>query len=473
MSSSSPSAAGFESLERETDGESLDVEGTIPEWLSGRLLRTGPAKFEVGDETYNHWFDGLAMLHRFGLRDGDVSYRNRFLRSGAFEDATAEERIVRSEFGTDPCRSIFGRIMSFFSQKPVDNGNVNVAAYGDAYVSMTETPFPIAFDPDTLKTLGPVPATENPDADMSTAHPVVDRDAGRAINVTLAFGRTSSYGVVERDFASGDRRLLREIETDDPSYLHSFGVTDEYVVLAGFPLVFDTMALLLRSGTFADALEWKPELGTRFWAVQRSDGELAGQWRGPARFGFHHVNAFEVDGELQVDVAAYDDATIVDDLYLDRLRSADTTGPPAGHLERFHLPLDGSSVDVSRRSDTRIELPRIDDRRATRDYRYVWGGGQRKPDNFIDQIVRIDIDSGDAETWHQPGCYPGEPVFVERPDAAGEADGVLLTVVLDAERDSSFLAVLDAESLDEVGRARVPHHIPFQFHGNFYSEETS
>ena len=26
-----------------------------------------------------HWFDGFAMLHRFGIADGEVSYANRFL----------------------------------------------------------------------------------------------------------------------------------------------------------------------------------------------------------------------------------------------------------------------------------------------------------------------------------------------------------------------------------------------------------
>ena len=55
----------------------------MPAWLSGALLRTGPAKFDVGSATVNHWFDGLAMLHRFGFADGQVTYPNRFLRSEA------------------------------------------------------------------------------------------------------------------------------------------------------------------------------------------------------------------------------------------------------------------------------------------------------------------------------------------------------------------------------------------------------
>jgi beta,beta-carotene 9',10'-dioxygenase len=42
---------------------------------------------------------------------------------------------------------------------------------------------------------------------------------------------------------------------------------------------------------------------------------------------------------------------------------------------------------------------------------------------------------------------------------------VILSVVLDALTARSHLLVLDARSLAEVARARVPHHIPFGFHG--------
>jgi beta,beta-carotene 9',10'-dioxygenase len=58
-------------------------------------------------------------------------------------------------------------------------------------------------------------------------------------------------------------------------------------------------------------------------------------------------------------------------------------------------------------------------------------------------------------------------VFVARPDAEHEDDGVLLSVVLDGSADSSFLLVLNAADLTEVARAQAPHHIPFSFHGQF------
>ena len=41
---------GFSTLEQETVLDQLTVTGELPSWLGGSLLRTGPAKFEVGEQ---------------------------------------------------------------------------------------------------------------------------------------------------------------------------------------------------------------------------------------------------------------------------------------------------------------------------------------------------------------------------------------------------------------------------------------
>ena len=55
-----------------------------------------------------------------------------------------------------------------------------------------------------------------------------------------------------------------------------------------------------------------------------------------------------------------------------------------------------------------------------------------------------------AATWSEEGCYPGEGVFAGRPGRTAEDDGVVLSVVLDAPRGTSFLLVLDAATFTEV-----------------------
>lgn len=50
------------------------LKGTIPSWLGGSLLRMGPGLFEVGDEPLYHLFDGQALMHKFDLKNGQVTY---------------------------------------------------------------------------------------------------------------------------------------------------------------------------------------------------------------------------------------------------------------------------------------------------------------------------------------------------------------------------------------------------------------
>src|SRR5215213_1856494 len=147
-------AVGMRSLEQEVERVALPVEGALPPWLTGSLVRTGPARFEVGERSVRHWFDGLAMLHRFGFADGAVTYSNQFLHSRAFEHAERTGEIGYSEFATDPCRSIFGRAQAAFSPKLTDNASVNVVRLGGETLALTETPLPVAFEAGTLETLG-------------------------------------------------------------------------------------------------------------------------------------------------------------------------------------------------------------------------------------------------------------------------------------------------------------------------------
>jgi carotenoid cleavage dioxygenase-like enzyme len=460
---------GFDTLEAEVDLDSLPVEGRIPEWLTGTLLRNGPAKFEVGDRPLRHWFDGLAMLHKFSFGGGRVSYANRFLRTRAYREAE-QGRTSYREFATDPCRSIFKRAATLFRPEFTDNCNVNLARLGDEYVAMTETPLPVAFDPETLEALG---VAFEPPGLHATAHPHHDRKSDELIAYVTHFGLRSEY----RIFAQRDRHRQRRIASkhvSEPSYMHSFALTERHAVLVAFPLVVNPLKLALSDRPFIENYEWKPELGTQILVFDRERGELRGVYEAEPRFSFHHINAFEDGSELVLDLAAYDDASIVDALYLERVRS----GPPPltalARPLRYRVSLEGGSVVEEQLSEAILELPQIDYReRNGRPYRYVYGSGAkddgREPD-FLAELVKIDVETGDVLSWFEPGAYPGEPVFVPAQRLGRREDeGVLLSVVFDGCNQSSFLLVLDAANLAELGRARVLHHIPFGFHGHYFS----
>lgn len=97
--------------------------GEIPAWINGSLLRNGPGSIKVGNMTYNHLFDAAALLHRFNICEGKVTYQCRFLKSDSYKKNLAANRIVVSEFGTscvpDPCQSIFERYVESVSLEPI------------------------------------------------------------------------------------------------------------------------------------------------------------------------------------------------------------------------------------------------------------------------------------------------------------------------------------------------------------------
>jgi beta,beta-carotene 9',10'-dioxygenase len=132
--------SGFTSLDTEIDVEDLPVHGTIPGWLRGTLTRNGPAHYEAGQKSFQHWFDGQAMLHRFAVADGRVSYRNRFLRTKSSRMAREEGRIGFREFATDPCRSTFARLFTSIDDTPTPNASVNVVPMNGGYAARCSRP---------------------------------------------------------------------------------------------------------------------------------------------------------------------------------------------------------------------------------------------------------------------------------------------------------------------------------------------
>jgi carotenoid cleavage dioxygenase-like enzyme len=294
----------------------------------------------------------------------------------------------------------------------------------------------------------------------------MERANGGMINYAAKLGRVSHYRFFTVDPDASKPRVLCSLPVKEPAYMHSFGLTERWLVLAEFPLVVNPLALALSGRPYIENYRWKPELGTRFTLVDRRTGEATSGFEADACFAFHHVNAYEDGEEIVVDLCAFADASVIEDFYLDRLR--DGRKPLATpELTRFRLRPSDRSVRRERLSEVGLELPRINYGRCNeRPYRYVWGNGDG-PSGWLEQIVKIDTTDGAALSWTEDGCYPGEPVFVARPEAGAEDDGVLLSVVLDAAAETSFLLLLDAADLSELARAHVPHHIPFSFHGQF------
>lgn len=462
----SSAAGGFAELDEELTLDSIEVAGQLPDWLVGELVRVTPAKFELaGGHRLRHWFDGLAMLHRFAFTGGRVSYANRFLRSDSYERAR-EGKGIGTGFATDPCRSIFKRVQSLFSPAFTDNANVNLMRLGERYIAMTETPLQVEFDPETLATLGHPAAAPG---QVTTAHPHYDAERGEAVSYAVRMGARSTYRVYATA-AHDQQRVLAQVPVREPAYMHSFAMTERYAILTETPLLVNPLTLAAGGRTFIESYRWRPERGTRFLVIDRHDGSVRMTAKAEPFFCFHHVNAWEEDdGGVVVDLVAFEDSSVIDNLYIDRLRE----GSPAtaSQLRRYRIRPGEPRAHAEVLLDRTIELPRIDYARVNmKPHRVVYAVGMRpeEPD-WLNEIVKFDLRDRTLSAWHEPGCYPGEPVFVGRPGRDREDDGAVLSVVFDSSTARSFLLVLDASTFEERARATVPHQVPLGFHGQFMS----
>ena len=257
------------------------------------------------------------------------------------------------------------------------------------------------------------------------------------------------------------RRGVRE-----PAYMHSFGLSERWIVLAEFPYVVNPLRLAFSGRPYIENYRWKPELGTRFTLIDRATGEAVGPFETDPFFGFHHVNAYEDGDEVVVDICVFEDA-------------ADRRGPlpraaacrqagrraraaplPDPARRRCRSPMSAWSRTASTcRGSTTAAATSVPTATsgASASTTAAGSAGSSRPTSR----------RRETKSWSEPGCFAGEPVFVAAPDAEGEDEGVLLSVVLDSERGGSFLLVLDAQTLEELARAEAPHHIPFGFHGQF------
>lgn len=73
------------------------------------------------------------------------------------------------------------------------------------------------------------------------------------------------------------------------------------------------------------------------------------------------------------------------------------------------------------------------------------------------QLCKLNVQDQTVVTWKESSdLFPGECVFIPRPGAVDEDDGVVLSIVLSAnESRSHFLLILDGRTFQEIARADI------------------
>jgi carlactone synthase/all-trans-10'-apo-beta-carotenal 13,14-cleaving dioxygenase len=117
-----------------------------------------------------------------------------------------------------------------------------------------------------------------------------------------------------------------------------------------------------------------------------------------------------------------------------------------------------------------IELPAINNSFSGRRHQFVYAAAAKRPSNCWNALIKADVVHGTVKMWYEAGAVCWEPLFVPRPGAVEEDDGVVLSVLMQADGKSALL-VLDGESFSEIARAVLPYGLSNGFHGCFVPEE--
>uniref|UniRef100_A0A023GD01 Putative beta beta-carotene n=1 Tax=Amblyomma triste TaxID=251400 RepID=A0A023GD01_AMBTT len=480
------------------------VNGEIPPWLKGSFLVNGPGQASVGPDRYRHAFDGLALLREFTVSDGRAWYRHRFLQSETFRRNQLSGRIVVSEFGTagseDPCKGALERFISRYSlvEDFTDNALVNVTPIGDQLCAMTESPYLHRINASTLDTMGRIDLRNLASLHTIAAHPHTYEGytyllgtrftPPRPKYVLLRFPNSEEMSGCESILENA--RVMTEVPLKSqlyPSYIHSFAVTQNWIVLIEQSLIISLPRLLLskpmQTHGFVSCMQFDNKRRARFHVIDRKTGALhLTNIETEPLFVFHHINAFEQnDGsEVVVDVCAYDDDAFIRSMYLDH--DSRTPNTRFGQVRRFVLDLEGGCSSSSPRlthpvrcysqGGLRGEMPRINELYNGRRYRYAYLLSQADEDDRKEDIFlsKLDLDSGDWLRWQCADWVPSEPVMVPKPGSEVEDDGVLLSPLVHASDECQrALLVLDAASFRQLAFVRffTDCAAPATFHGCF------
>ena len=465
----------------ETVRDELDVglrpaEGALPSALRGVLYRNGPGKMEAHGTKYDHPFDGDGMVTRFEFADGEVHYRNRFVRTAEYVAEERAGRMLYRSFGTNLPG---GLRKNLFRLRFKNAANTSVVHHGGKLLALWEGGLPHRLDPVTLATLGPhdydgrlqnrtsrFGRLLSPHLPFS-AHPKIDERTGELVNFGTLAGRANQL-VAYRVGRDGVMAPPTFTPLPRLSFVHDFVLTPRYAVYFLPAVSFRVAATLLGFASPAASLGVTGAARGTILLVPR-DGGPAIEAASEDGFVFHFANGFEdEEGRVVLDgmrMATLPAASALADFFAGR-----PVELPATHPTRFVVDPMRRSITRTRLTETRADLPTIDPRVAGRPYRYFWAiaGQPGAPHPFFHHVIRFDHATGEAgEVRRDFGeDLPGEPLFVPAP-GGDEGAGWVLVLVYRVREHRTDLYVLAADTLATVCRLELPHHVPPGFHGTW------
>jgi carotenoid cleavage dioxygenase-like enzyme len=447
-------SGNFLPVAREVNAEDLRVvAGRIPSDLNGAYMRNGPNPL-FKPISYTYPIDGDGMIHAVFLNNGKARYRNRFVQTNGL---AVERRAGKAVYGgfARPVRVDPALLHPGDNPGPFKNGAfINILRHAGHLLALNEatTGYEITAE---LETIGEWKASTDAPIRLG-AH---NRHHPRT-GAMFALAYSWREPIVEFHQIDSNGKLVKTfpVTLAEPTMIHDFVLTENYIVLLAGPAIFDADAA--RRGE--SMLQWRPSLGMRI-AVISLDGTKTTWLQIDPFYVFHFANAFERKGQIVVDYVRHE-----------RLNLAEAVQPRTT-LHRMNIDLSNRTAKSAPVIDMDVEFPRVNDRREALSTRFVYVPTltntlrvSNRPSATFNTLLKVDTENGKVARHDFGNRIAGEAVFVPK-GSSSEDDGYLAVLAYDPVNQTSDFVLLDATHIDAepVAIVRLPQRVPQGLHGNW------
>ncbi|KAJ2744803.1 hypothetical protein GGI20_002656 [Coemansia sp. BCRC 34301] len=521
--------SGFSNAREQPAPSHLRVlNGSFPEGLRGSLYLVGPGRFEVNYNvqreleqatrpfSFGHLMDALPLLTKisFDPTEKSIEHRSRLLAkqlSGRIQmEHGVNTKVPGALYMSDTNQAFLSRFIPKQAHYATPEGEccgqsieLFVPLQGSSqtvvctnHVGALQNIDPIDLHPRAIVDFDDVNKAFK--GSLSCPHMQYDPNMREHFSVLQDVGfRSTKYSVVAISESQPEGYVVASFEAQ-ASVLHSFAITQDYVIVPVYPYLAPIGGVVYRWGdSLLETLSFERGRPVMFYVISREYRRVQCVYQAPAFFSLHQVNAVQeaATDSVSIDLVAYEDDMVLRQLQIKNLRRPSAGfSIPSGQVRRYHLSRIALEATKYVEAKSRpsiiptahslvlrrepVELARVNPMVATKPYTYLYGlahverlhglAPHLESVTMYNCIVKLDVNDATAQPlmWSRKHCYPSEPVFVPRSDA--EDDGFILSVFFDSMRIASCLVVLDASTFKELMIAQLPSQVPLSFgHAKF------